>query len=192
MPRLATKIRRANGPRRVRSRATPITHTPTHPHTHTPTHPKECFTVYPFRKKGAALRGHLGCKYPVRSPLDLRSFPFLRSKKSVMFLDGFWHPKCLQNPSKMTPKTSKKALKNWCFFASSFSYDFLSNVPCFRSRPTHDFTAIYNTFVGCTIFRAVKKVPKISFKTTPTIHAKSLQKSFKKRCSKKKRKNTRN
>ena len=134
-----------------------------------------------FRKKGAALGSIWAVNTILILPPSRRHAPdfhFSRSKKSVLFLNDLWLAKCFQNPSKMTPKTCKKASKNWCFFASSFSNDFLSNFACFRSRPTHDFTAIYNTFVGCTIFRAVKKVPTKSFKKTPKIHAKSLLKTI--------------
>ena len=78
-----------------------------------------CFTAYLFSKERRRSRGHLCRKYHTHPPADLPSsrrhapyFHFLRSKKSVMYLDRFWQPRCLQNPSKMPPKTGKKASKN--------------------------------------------------------------------------------
>ena len=79
----------------------------------------------------------------------------------------------------MMPKTLKKSLKNEYGSVARFLYDFLSNVACFRSCLTHDFTAIYSTFVGCIIFREVRKVPKKHFKKTPKKIPKYMQNHFK-------------
>ena len=79
----------------------------------------------------------------------------------------------------MAPKTSQ----NHSFFeaisSAGFLFDFAFKFQHFRSRPTHDFTAIYSTFVGCIIFREVRKVPKKHFKKTPKMIPKSMQNHFK-------------
>ena len=139
-----------------------------------------------FGKKGRRSRGHLGCKYPVRPPVLLpssRRRATVGQKKATRnrhcILDGFWLPKCYQKPPKMMPKTLKKSLKNEYGSVARFLYDFPSNVACFRSCLTHDFTAIYSTFVGCIIFCKIRQGPKKHSKKTPKMIPKSMQNHFK-------------
>ena len=64
--------------------------------------------------------------------------------------------------AKMVPKASQndaKIHKKCMFFPGVFSYRFFINFGTFfdrfSRRPTLDFTAIYNEFVGCAFFRKV-------------------------------------
>ena len=93
------KIRRASGPRCVRSFATSFTHTPTHPHPHTHTQ-RSAFTAYLFRKKGAALGGIWAVNTILTLPSIRRRTPefrFSRSKKKCHVLERLL---ALQIPSK--------------------------------------------------------------------------------------------
>ena len=69
--------------------------------------------------------------------------------------EGIWTPKMVPKASQNDAKIHKKCM----FFPGVFSYRFFINFGTFfdrfSRRPTLDFTAIYNTFGGCGVFRKV-------------------------------------
>ena len=75
-------------------------------------------------------------------------------------------------------------------FSIEFLIRILSNFSCFRRRPNHDLTAIYSTFVGCSIFRELGKSPKKDSKKASKMTPKSMQNRFKNRWKNRSRKRT--
>ena len=61
------------------------------------------------------------------------------------------------------------------------TFDIALKFQRFRSRPTHDFIAIYNSFVGCNTSREMWKLTKNDLKTTSKMTSKSMQNQFKNR-----------
>ena len=128
--------------------------------------------------------------YPPQGPRAFRrADPF--GVVPARFFIKTTHPKFHSNfegilPPKMVPKASQnyaKFHKKCMFFPGVFSYRFFFNFGRFfgriSRRPTLDFIAIYNEFVGCAFFRKVGKsiqndLPK-STKMTPKMPSEAFK-----------------
>ena len=82
------------------------------------------------------------------------------------------------------------------FFLGVFSYRFFMNfgrffVRCSR-RPTLDFIAIYNEFVGCAFFRKVGKVSKSEVPKSAKIAPKMPPEAFENQSKNEAKNNTKN
>ena len=97
-------------------------------------------------------------RIPPGRPLTGVTATFWRPKSHPKFhsiFEGIWTPKMVPKASQNDAKIHKKCM----FFPGVFSYRFFFNFGRFfgrfSRRPTLDFTAIYNEFVGCAFFRKV-------------------------------------
>ena len=105
--------------------------------------PKACQNQIPS-ESGHLFLTHSGTVWPPKTHPKFHSI-----------FEGIWTPKMVPKASQNDAKIHKKCM----FFPGVFSYRFFFNFGRFfgrfSRRPTLDFTAIYNEFVGCAFFRKV-------------------------------------
>ena len=121
----------------------------------------------PRAKRGAALGGSAPPGLPsqarrrsVDDPPKPRRVPESYKRASQIhdrIWNGFWKPKCIQKPSKISPKTFKTSLKSRCSSPLSCWSHFVSNFPSFCSRPTHDFVLFIALPWGAAFFANLEK-----------------------------------
>ena len=136
-------IRRASGPRRVRSRVK---------------HPLQCLRPFDpaiprscdpgvvigcfFLNKRAPPGGHLGSKRPCQSRADCTSRSVIAKitrPKILQKIASILIPKCIQNGSKIDPKIHQKFKKKSINFCIELGYHFECILGSFSTLPTLDF-----------------------------------------------------
>ena len=110
--------------------------------------------------------------------------PFWPPKSHPKFhsiFEGIWSPKMVPKAFQNEAKIHKKCM----FFPGVFSYRFFINFGTFfdrfSRRPTLDFIAIYNEFVGCAFFRKVWKSSQNDLPKWAKMASKMLPEAFKNR-----------
>ena len=156
---IGKKIRRASGPRRVRSFATSFIHTLTHPHPHTHTQ-RSAFIAYLFRKKGAALGGIWAVNTIPILPPSSGVFTFRGQKKVSCFWTAFGTPNASKTPPKWPPKPVKKHRKSDAFLHPVFHTIFFRIFLVFAAvRPTISLLFTILSW-GASFFEKLRKYQK--------------------------------
>ena len=131
--------------------------------------------VYPFPTlpRGPRTGGLLGIKITFRASEPFQEESQNQSIFSIEFepiLVAFWLPTWSPQPPTIMPKCITNVSFLQVCFADRFFFQFWKVFFRFSRRPTLEFIAIYNEFVGCVFFAKSEKVTK----TTSNSHLKLL------------------